>query len=120
DSSIPVVVIVRPQLIPPLELAGQRVERNDRIGEKVGARADPIVVVGAGIPDRREQRTGVAIDRERHPYSAAAMQSSARLFPGARTGLIPGRGSVEAPRFGSIFDFEGDDCTLDAPVAAGF
>src|SRR5258706_7919063 len=106
--------------MPPLELAALSVERHDRIGEKVGARPHAIVVVGTRIADRREQRAGVAIEREGHPYSATAMQGSARLFPSVRTSLIPGRGGVEAPRFGSIFGFERDDCTLDAPIAPGF
>ena len=115
---VPVVVVVRPQLVPPLELAGASIDRNRRDREQVRALAHVLVVIRPGIADRYEQRTRLAIERIRGPRGAAAVVGRRRGIPGIGAGLVAGGDEIEAPCERAVGDVERHHPALDAPIAA--
>ena len=64
--------VVRHFLISPLELAVGRVDRDDRFGPAVVARADRPVQIGRRVADRDEQGLAGLVVGGRHPHRAAA------------------------------------------------
>ena len=116
---VPVVDVVRGELVVPLQLAGVRVERDERRGEEVVAFAIGAVVVGARVAGAIEDEILLGIVGPGHPDRSSAAQVRVTLRPGvAALFSRPGHG-VEPPHLLAGLRVERFDETADAVLGAG-
>src|SRR5690348_4342051 len=117
-GGIPIVKVVRRELVVPLQLAGLGIERDNAIGIKIVSFALGAVIFGVGI-------TGLPIDDAEffiigasEPGDRAAVL--ARIaFPGLRSGLVSRRHSPESPHLLSGCDGIGSQESTRALFATG-
>ena len=99
----------------PTVFAGARLERDDRRGEQVVARANRTVEIGAGITGREIDEPELGIDGRRIPHRGAAVHPDVGVLrPGIVTELARARNRVERPEQLPVF---GAVC-FDAPAHA--
>ena len=94
---IPVVHVVRRELVVPAPLAGVGVERDERRGVEVVALARAAVVIGTGIAGAEEDQVLLGIVGPGDPDRSAAAQVGVALRPRPRAGIAGPRDRVEAP-----------------------
>ena len=103
----------------PAQLAGFRVEREDRVGVQVVALPLAAVGIGIGIAGRPEQRVGLRVVRAGQPRRTAALFEIDAALPGVGSGLASRGHGPETPRLLAGVHAIGRKKAADAFVAAG-
>src|SRR5207253_1212024 len=107
------------ELMPPLQLPRLRVERDERVGEKIRARPRFVVEVRARIADRNQQQTRHWVEAVGGPRAATTMLDARRILPRLGSGLAgPGNG-VPTPDLGAVGGAEGHHFAADSEVSTG-
>ena len=116
---VPVVHVVRRELVVPLQLAGVGIERHDRGGEQVVAFAIGAVVIRPRIAGAEEHQVLFGIVGARDPDRAAAARIRIGLGPGVAANLARAGHGVEAPDLLAGRGVEGLDEAANAELGAG-
>src|SRR4030095_15856815 len=103
------------ELIPPLELARIRVQRNERGREQVRPRAHFGVEIRGDIAYGYEQRRCADVGRIVRPARATAMLRAFGVLPGVGACLVASRDEFERPDRRAVSDLERHHPTADAP-----
>src|SRR6266478_1774310 len=119
DSRIPVMLVIGPELMPPLELSCTRVEGDERVGEQIGSRTHGFVEVRTGIAHRNEQRVRGTVKCKSDPHWASSVLCTFGTLPRLCADLIASWRHIEAPSERSVFHIERHDGASDAPIAPG-
>ena len=115
---IPVVGVVRGELVVPLEHAGVGVERDHRVGVEVVALAVLAVEVRAGVAGAPVDQVQRRVERAGHPRGAAAALPRV-AFPALAALLARAGHHPEAPGALAGGGVEGVDEAADAVLGAG-
>ena len=106
EVEVPQIVVH--QLLVPHELAGRRIECEQRVGETIAAQARTAVEVGAGRAGRDIHQTVVRIDRHDAPCVGGARPRCLGKIPVRCGGMRRGvRNRIEAPAQRSGVGIEG-------------
>ena len=115
-----VELVVRRELVVPLQRAGVGIQRDDRIGIQVGALPRIRIPVRAGIAGAEVQEIQLGVVRAGHPdRSSAVLPGVAVRWPCEVARFTRSRHGVEPPDLFSALRVERGDETADPVLAAG-
>src|SRR5207244_6749504 len=118
-SRIPIVNIVRRELVVPLQFSGGGIERQDAIGEQIVAAALAIIGIRPRITRGPVERIGLGIIGTGLPGRAPASGYCCSL-PRLEAWIAFGRNGPVAPDAFAGVGFVSRKETADAPVAARY
>ena len=118
-NGIPVVSVMRRELIVPAELACVRIERQKTIGIKIVSLAAIAEVQRRWIarPPINQVQLGIITTGDPRWTSAVLCRI---LQPGISTGFVGKRNRLEAPRFLSCIGIKSVDKSTDAELCPGY
>src|SRR5215468_10181985 len=111
------MIIPGDELVIPVELAGDRVERNDRIGVKIIAWPFVLSIVGKGVSNWSEHLTRSGVERITGPESTACRGNAWRCVPGFGPGFDAYGDRVKAPELLAGSGVKSHKTTPNARVA---
>ena len=107
------------QLVPPFELPGPRVERDDRVREEVRTGPRLVVEVRPRVADRNQQQSGLRIEAVARPRPATAVLDAGGLLPRLGAGFARPRNRVPAPDLGPVGRTKRHHFAANAEIAPG-